>query len=335
MSTPAAAALNGPGGGAAGGGSGAGGAAGGTPVVQPGAGGGGAGSPGGGAGAGGAANQPYFDTWLPAAVPENKDARDWLANKNFADPATLVKSYRAIETEAATLRAAANLKAYPADKVDDKGNVVTKADPNAVQAWRTAMGVPATAADYKITPPANTPFPQFTGYLAEVLHDAGVPAAMAPKLVQGYEAAVARLEAELKTTEDRQSESALNQLKMDWGSNYQERMALAGRGKDWLAKEVGGLNEMQMRTLESVLSTPKFLAAMWKIGAANGEGNFAGGGGGGGGFENSAAAAQAELDQLTADRTAGKITDFTWKSKEFQDRITGLQNRIVAGMAQQ
>lgn len=257
-----------------------------------------------------AANQPFFDSWLPATVPENKDTRDWLANKNFADPATLVKSYRAIETEASSLRTAANLKAYPADKVNADGTVV-KADENAVKAWRTSMGVPETADKYEIAPPKDSPYPQFTNYLKDVLHEAGAPPAMAKVLAAGYEKAVVRLETELRAAEDTASATALKNLESEWGSNYKERVALGARGKEWLAKEVGGLNGIQMRTLESVLGTAKFMTAMWKFGAGNTEARFAGGGGTPQ-FEGGASAAQAEWDQIMADRSAGKISNFQW-----------------------
>jgi hypothetical protein len=284
--------------------------------VAPGAGGGGAGPAGGGSGSG-AANQPFFDSWLPASAPDTKETRDWLANKNFADPATLVKSYRETEREAATLRTAANLKGYPADKVDPATGAVTKADPNQVQAWRTAMGVPDAADKYEVPIPSANPYPQFAQYMKEGMLEANVPAAMAPRLAQVYEAAVARMETELRAKEDTDSTAALKNLEAEWGANYQERVSLASRGKEWLSREVGGLNDVQMRTLESVLTTPKFMAAMWKIGAGNREISFPGKDGGGARpFEGGASQAQADYDQLQADRAAGKISTEAYRKRE-------------------
>ncbi len=170
--------------------------------------------------------------------------------------------------------------------------------------------------------------------MAQEFHKIGVPAAMATQLAKGYEAAVTAMETQIREQENVTSRQALAELEREWGSAYQERVALAQRGKTWLAQEVGGLNDLQMRTLEAVLSTPKFMAAMWKIGAGNREGSFAGSDGGGQ-FGNSAAAAQAELDQLTADRSANKISDFEWRSEKFQTKLRALEQRIVAGMATQ
>jgi len=265
---------------------------------------------------------------LPATEPTAKEAREWLGAKGFKDPVSLVTSYRETERTANELRAAANLKGYPTDKVNPDGTVV-KADENAMKAWRASMGVPAQPADYKLEAPANSPYPQFTGYLSEVLHEVGVPAAMAPKLAAGYEKAVARLEAELRAQEDAQSTAALEQLKQEWGANYQERVALGARGKAWLANQVGGLNDVQLRTLEAVLGTPKFMTAMWKLAAGNAELKFAGNDGGGApSFAGGGEALQAEYQQLQADRAAGKIS-----TDEYRKREPELAARIAAGFA--
>ncbi len=277
-----------------------------------------------------AANQAFFNDWFKPDAPEAKDATTWLTNKNFPDPATLVKSYRAIETEASTLRASANLKSYPVDKVNPDGTV-TKADENQVKAWRTTMGVPESADKYEIPLPSTNPYPQFAQFMKEGMLDANVPAAMAPRLAQVYEAAVTKMETQLRAQEDAQSQLKLAELQHAWGTNYQERVSLATRGKEWLAKEVGGLNDLQMRTLEAVLGTDKFMTAMWKFGAGNKEPGFAGGNGNPSTFGNTASAAQAELDQITQDRSSGKITDYQWREKS--QRVDELVQIISSGMA--
>lgn len=310
MSTPAAAVLDG---------SGTPNPAGTAPGAAPGA------TPAGGAGA---ANQSFFSTWND---PTQKDVRDWVANKAYADPFTLAKSARELETSVATLRAAANLKGYPTETKNADGTV-KPADENMVKAWKATMGVPESPDKYEIPLPSANPYPQFAKYMAEGLFEANVPGAMAPKLAQVYEAAVAKMETELRAQEDTTSKAALLELERDWGSNYQERVALAQRGKDWLAKEVGGLNDLQLRTLETVLGTAKFMSTMWKFGAGNKEPGFAGGSGNPAQFGNSAQAAQAEFDQNTANRTAGKISDFEWRAK-IEPRQLELMQIIANGNA--
>jgi hypothetical protein len=291
----------------------------GSGAASPGA--GGAAVPAAGGGAPGGAAQGFWSSWN---LPEQKETRDWVANKAYADPFTLAKTARDLEREAATLRAG---KGYPTPGADGK------IDPNADKAWRALTGVPETADKYDIPLPENNPYPQFKGFMAEELLKAGVPAAMAPALARGYEAAVAKMETQLREQENTQSQEALLQLQSSWGSNYQERMAMAARGKDWIAKEAGGLDDMQLRTLEAVLTTPKFLTMMWKIGAGNAEARFAGGDNPGA-FAGGASEAQARWNQIQADRAAGKISNLAWADMtKAGGEIPTLIERIANGNA--
>lgn len=323
MSTPASQVLSGANSGGNSSGGAAGAVAGGTTNGSP-----ATGSPGGAGGAqpnAGAANQGQF--WNTWTAPEQKETRDWVANKNYADPFTLAKTAQGLEREAATLRAA---KGYPTDVVNPDGSV-TKADENARKAWNMAVGVPETPDKYNL--PSDKSFPQFTQFMSEEMHKAGVPSAMATQLVKAYDEANAKTLAAMKAQEDTASQTALAELEHAWGPQYQERVALAARGKEWLSKEVGGLNDTQLRTMESVLGTAKFMAAMWKFGAGNKEASFAGGDGQGG-FAGGASEAQARMDQIMADRTLGKISDFQWRTS-YEKEVLGLRDRIVAGMATQ
>jgi hypothetical protein len=185
-----------------------------------------------------AANQgSFFQSW---DKPEQKEVKDWVANKNYADPFVLAKSARELESSLNTLRTQANLKGYPADTIDPATGVVKPADANARKAWNLTMGVPETADKYDIPLPADNPYPQFKTMMAEEFHKLGVPAAMATGLAKGYEAAVAKMETQLRESENATSQAALLELEREWGGNFKERTALAARGKDWLAKEVGG-----------------------------------------------------------------------------------------------
>lgn len=269
-----------------------------------------------------AANSSAF--WNSWNLPDQKETRDWIANKNYDSPFTLAKTAQQLERETATLRAG---KGYPVPGADGK------VDPNTQKAWNALTGVPDTADKYDIPLPADNPYPQFKGFMQEALHKAGVPAAMAPALARGYEEAVQKMEAQIRETENTQSAQQLVELQNQWGAQYQERVALAARGKEWLAKEVGGLSDIQMRTLESVLTTPKFMAAMWKIGAGNGEARFAGGEHSGG-FQGGASEAQAQFDKYQADRSAGIIKDHQWREiSKPGGELDQLRDRIVAGMA--
>jgi hypothetical protein len=271
---------------------------------------------------------PFFSTW---DKPEQKEVRDWVANKNYADPFVLAKTARDLEREAATIRAG---KGYPVDTVDPKTNQPVR-DENAWKAWNALTGVPETPDKYEIPIAEGNPYPNFKTYMAEELHKIGVPAAMAPKLSAGYERALQRLETENRQQEDSASELALRELETTWGPQYKERMAMAARGKEWISKEAGGLTELQMRVFESMLGTSKFLTAMWKLGAGNGEARFHGNDGGdqgGRGFEGGASQAQVRVAQIMADRSAGKITDQQWR-ETYEKETVELGKIISAGFA--
>src|SRR5271167_2904361 len=154
-----------------------------------------------------AANEGFWKDWT---APEQKETRDWAANKKYADPFVLAKTAQGLEKEAASLRTAVGVKAYPEDTRNPDGTF-KKADDNAVKAWRTAMGVPEKAELYDIKPPDGSPYPQFTNYLKDVLHQAGAPPAMAKVLANGYESAVVKLETELRAAEDAKSAQDLKQ----------------------------------------------------------------------------------------------------------------------------
>lgn len=314
MSTPAAKALEGTAGTAAN-------SAGGNAGAQ------GSGAGAAGAGAAGASNAPHF--WDGWSAPEQKETRDWVANKAYADPFVLAKTAQGLEREAATLRSG---KGYPVDAVDPKTGQ-PKRDDNAWKAWNTLTGVPESADKYEWPQQANDPYPQFRPLIASEFQKAGVPAAMAPQLAAGFERAVGELLKGLDAKENETSAAALKQLESSWGADYAERMQMASRGKAWLAQEAGGLNDVQMRTLEAVLGTDKFLTAMWKIGAGNGEARFAGGDHPGS-FTGTASEAQAELDRITAARNAGSISDMEWREHvKPGGKFEQLRDQIVRGMA--
>jgi len=284
----------------------------------------GGGSPNGGAApGGGSANQPFFAAW---DKPEQAEIRAWAQNKNYPDTFTLARTARDLEREAATIRQG---KGYPVPGQDGKE------DENAVKAWRALTGVPESADKYDLAVPAENPYPQFKAYVAEELLKAHVPGAMATRISRGYEAAMQRMETELRAQEDTASTEGLKQLERDWGPQYQERMGIANAGKSFIAQEVGGLTDIQLRTLEAVLGTPKWMTLLYKFGAGNTEHRFAGDGGSPPGFQGGASEAQARLDALTAARSAGEISAHQWREiTKTGGEYDQLVSQITKGFAQ-
>ncbi len=270
-----------------------------------------------------AANQAFWDSWTG---DDQKDVREFVANKKFSDTFQLAKSYREIEQIVPTLRAAAQLKGYPAETKNPDGTVKPP-DPALVKAWNVANGVPETPDKYDLANIEKSPGadPLFTEELRKELHGANVPAALATKLAAGYERAVQSAMQRFEQQQNAASELAVKELERAWGPHYQERVELARRGKEFLSSQVGGLTPEQLRGMEQVLGTDKFMSVMWKFGAGNGEARFAGGEGKPATFGNSVAEAQGSLEQLQARRVAGTISksQFEEQSKPLVDIITG------------
>ncbi len=325
MSRTAADVLSGAGAAAAGAGAvgGAGGA--GAAGLPPGA--AGAGGNGAGGAAPGSAQSRADAFWNGWEKPEQKDVRDFVANKNYESPYELAKAYRELERTRGH-----NVVPIPRDEYDKDGNLV-KADDVGRAAWNKALGVPESADKYDIPLAENNPYPQFKSYIAEVFHQNGVPARMATQLAKGYEGAIQKLEAELRQQEDAASTQGVLELQREWGTAFQENSAIAQRGAESMTKLVGNVSAEQMRAMEHALGTTAYLKMMHAFGAANSEGRFAGADTGTGNrFGNGAADAQSRLDQLQADRVAGKISDHQWRT--LQPEIDSLMSRIVAGMPQ-
>ena len=143
-----------------------------------------------------------------------------------------------------------------------------------------------------------------------------------------------KIEAAAREREDTQSKAALHSLEQEWGTKYAENMALAQRARTDFLKDVGGMTAEKERAVELLLGTPTWLKFLTKIGAGNRDPGFAGRGGAPGGFGNAQQAAQAEFDQLNADRVAGKISQGQWTALSAKGgKLEQLITTIAQGMA--
>jgi hypothetical protein len=279
----------------------------------------------------GAANESFWSGWADSS---DKDVREWAQNKNYPDVKTLARTALGLEKLMGAEKAGRTV-VLPADEYDKDGKLL-KADDAGRKAYYAKIGVPESPDKYDLQVPADNPYPQFSKYISQMFHENGVPARMATQLAKGYEATMAKMETEIRAQEDAKSQTDMQELERSWGSNYQERVSLAQRGSSYLEKEVGGLTDIQKRTLESVLGTPKYMTLMWKIGAGNQEARFAGDTNRGNQFGSSSGEAQARLDAIQADRAAGKINDFKWREMAKPGgELDSLRDQIVKGFAQQ
>lgn len=242
---------------------------------------------------------------VPPALPEwanaiqNPDVKAWLGEKKYESPEVLASSAYSLE------------RLYGADKAG-RTAILPKdeKDVEGLKAFNAKIGVPDTADGYKL------PFPEgaddgFAKTAAGWFHEAGVPAKGAAKVAEKWNAWVAEQVKAGEAADKAKAEQDLTALRGEWGAASTEREEFARRGLRGIGKEAG-LNDADLATLEASLGTAKMLKVFWKLGETMKEGGFAGGGNDN--FGMSPAAAQTEIDKITADRQAGKITDYDWKS---------------------
>ena len=125
----------------------------------------------------------------------------------FRRPEALAKSYAHLE----------RLKGYP-----------EAGDERRMAAFRTAMGLPATAAEFVLVRPEETPDelwnPALVKSLGEVAYEYGVPPRAMEALCQRYAEEGRRFMTEAQAAEHAAVEAADAALQQEWGSRYEENM---------------------------------------------------------------------------------------------------------------
>lgn len=125
----------------------------------------------------------------------------------FRRPEALAKSYAHLE----------KLKGYP-----------EAGDERRMSAFRTAVGLPATAAEYSLPRPEETPDelwnPALVQSLGEVAYEYGVPPRAMEALCQRYAEEGRRFLAESHAAAEAAAEAADAALQQEWGAHYEENM---------------------------------------------------------------------------------------------------------------
>lgn len=246
---------------------------------------------------------------------ENPDVKAWAANKKYETPEMLASSAYSLE------------KLLGADKA---GRTVVlpkdESDAEAMKAFRAKLGVPENADGYKLPVPEGSDA-TFAKAAAGWFHEAGIPP-KAAELIAGkwnefYGNAIKASEEAEKT----KSEKGLSDLKIEWAHQFDERSEMARRGLRGVGTEAG-LDDNDLKALESTLGTGKMMKLFWRLGEANREGAFAGKDGNST-FGTTPTQAQERMNVIVADRAAGKINDYQWRT-EYEPELDRLI-KVMAG----
>ncbi len=140
----------------------------------------------------------------------------------FRRPEALAKSYAALE----------RMKGYPG--VENEAQM---------ESFRRSVGLPETADEYAIPRPENTPDELwndgFTGELAQLAYQYGVPAAAMEALAQKYCGECGRMVQEHQRREQEAIAQADADLQLAWGTQYDDNMGAVGGVLERLGHKAG------------------------------------------------------------------------------------------------
>lgn len=258
--------------------------------------------------------------WFGEIIANEKDAEfaNYVKGKNYPTPRDALYGHYSAERMVG-LDKAGRTVVLPKDDKDVEG----------IKAFNTKIGVPETPEGYKLAVPQGEDG-AFAKSVAEAFHKNGVPAKAAEGIATWWNEFMTNEVKRGQAADEAKSVQQLEALRAEWGQGFDTKAEFGRRGLAAVAKEAG-LDDADMRKLETTLGTAKMLKMFNKIGEAGGEAGFAGGEGGGSGsnFRISPEAAQQQIDTIRADRAAGKINDYTWKT-EVQPQVEKLM-QIAAG----
>lgn len=247
-----------------------------------------------------AANAP----WYPA------EAKDYVTNKGWKNPAEAIGSYQALES------------LYGADKAgrtvilpkDDK-------DLEGLKNFRAKLGVPESADKYELPAPPGEGGTNLIKEASAWFHKAGIPKAAAQQVTQQWNDHIAKLVKDGELKAQVESQAQLESLKTEWGQEFEVKAEYARR-----FLKAAGWDDQKMALYESTFGTATMLKDFFLWGSKVGEPGFASGNEKPN-FAPAKSQIMAKIKELRDQRMAGQINE-----REFhaQMAILGPQSEAAA-----
>jgi len=257
------------------------------------------------AAAAGAAQTPWYETI------DDPEIKTWAAGKNFPDIKTALDSHRNLE------------KLLGSDKI-----AMPKGDDDQ-EGWGRvyrAIGRPDSPEGYKIAMPDGVEGdPAVLNGFAKAAHEAGVSQKGAQKIVDWYNSAQTEQQAAAQAELDKASERGMNELRADWGKDYDANVEAGAR-----AARQFGLGEETLTKIENAIGSKEMLSLLNRIGVGLGEDQAVGLSGGRAAFGMSKSQAQAKLGEVQAN--PGYRSADAPNHKALVDEAVRL-NKIILGQA--
>ena len=285
-----------------------------------------------GGGTNGGGSAPGGTNGLPTAPAatgwwdsvKDGDVKGWLATKNYPSAEHALQAHRSLE------------QLMGADKAGR--TVLLPKDDNDAEGWKNLtarLGVPEKPDGYKLPMPSEGGDENFSRTAASWFHAAGVPPRAANAVAEKWNAWVAEQVQSGRAADDAEANKQMEGLKGEWGAKYDENRELAARGFAAFAKQFGlqfdGEPSEAFLRAQSVFGAANLTRLFHGFGSMMSESGFKGLNTAGA-FGMSATDAQKQVDQITADRAAGKISDFAWRT-EYEPKMLKLGEVIASRSA--
>lgn len=235
--------------------------------------------------------EPWYGELAEDTAPELKD---WITNKAFADPITALQS--GFNTEKLIgLEKAGRTVVMPKDENDTEG----------LAAFRTKLGVPDSPDGYELPVPEGGS-EDFSKVASTWFHEAGVPKAAAVSIAEKWNTHINELVTAQQDEAKLKAEQQLNALKTEWGDAYGKNAEFGRRGFQAYGSKAG-LDENDLKALESTIGTAKMLKLFHSLGESMSESDFTEGEHKD--FSMTPDEAQTRLDEARKKRVAGDLTE--------------------------
>ena len=192
----------------------------------------------------------------PWMVGMDTDSVEYLQGKHFETPSDLLKSYKSAE-------------AYI--RVPEDNRLVlppSEAGPEVWGKFYDKLGRPSDPAGYKIPVPEGVP-PEFATGVAAKMHELGVTKAQGEALASYWNEQGAAAQAATKAALDASIAADDAALKKDWGSAFQQNVALAQS-----AVRALGIDKATIDKMEANMGLKATMELFQKIGSKTGEPDF-------------------------------------------------------------
>jgi hypothetical protein len=243
--------------------------------------------------------------WYAGIADDN--LRRWAQAKGWKDPLAAVESNYNLERLIGQDRAGRTVVLPRED-----------ATPEELQAFRSRIGVPDSPDGYSLPMPEGAPA-DFAQTAAQWMHEAGVPARSAAHLAERWGAHLQAQQQAAARQYQVESAAQVEQLKSEWGSNFDANAEHARRaGLHFMPAAEGAARVALMDRVERAMGSGAFLRFMANVGRGLSEHHFVHSGETGAPGVLSPGEARTRIAALRADRawTAAYVAGDAGKAAE-------------------